>query len=562
MKRLLCYAHFDANGQVRPFVKHALQAMSGLCADTIFISNSPLTDGDRNELSTLCSRVLVNNNTGYDFYMWKLGLEAADLSGYDEVVLMNSSVYGPLFNMEDVFNRMDKLDCDFWGITECFQMQPHIQSYFLVFHKNVVSSLAFLNFWGGILPYENKLQVIQSYEVGLTQWLVESGFKPGVLCPLEQLGNYCRKKGKRVRKKDNASVKHAAELLHIGNPFLKRDAVRNRKVDMTAVMPFLQRYGYPEHLINEHSQQKTLKCPLCNSPGKLAYKGVRDFQNLHDNNRYDYCRCSSAACGVLWRTDANVIEPASAVAPVRKEQPALNDAILPSALKRLSPGTILEIGCGTGERLLKLREQGWDVTGHAEDTATAERLSSLNIRFMQQPASDASTESGLFDCILVTQGLEQTIDPQAFLAGCHRMLKQGGLLLLRTPNANSLLLRIFQTYWFGFNAPRHLIIHTSRSLKRVLKSTGFEVTSLKTSSINSNIFALHSIDALLNKWTARSSTPRLGNAFALLPIQFFGSILNFITRKHGDECIVLTSRPTVFVAAHSVNCVKTTQLKV
>lgn len=541
MKRLLCYAHFDANGEVRPFVLHALQAMSGLCTDAVFISNSPITTGDRKNLSSFCSKILVNNNTGYDFYMWKMGMEAANLSEYDEVILMNSSVYGPLFDMEEVFSRMNRLDCDFWGITECFQMQPHIQSYFLVFRKNVISSPVFLNFWGGILPYLNKLQVIQSYEVGLTQWLVESGFKAGVLCPLEQLGRHCRETGKRLRKKDNSSVKHASELLHIGIPFLKRDAVRNRKVDMEAVTPFLQRYGYPEHLINEHSQQKTLKCPLCSSPGKLAYKGVRDFLNLHDNERYDYCRCSSSACGVLWRNGDNGIAPPVVVAPASNVQHDLDSAILPAALKKLPPGAILEIGGDRGERLLKLRELGWDVTGHAEDAATATLLNNLNIRVMPQSVSDASAEFGLFDCILVTHGLEQTVNPLAFLAGCHRMLNQGGKLFLRTPNANSLLLRIFKTYWFGFNAPRNRVIHSNKSLKMALVTTGFDEVKLSSSALIASEYAHRSIEILFNKWTS----PAAGQAvkkflpLALMVVELLGRLL---TRMCGEEYAVSATK--------------------
>ena len=504
----------------------------------IFVSNSPLTDGDRDELSSLCSRVLVNNNTGYDFYMWKLGLEAADLSDYDEVVLMNSSVYGPLFNMEDVFNRMDKLDCDFWGITECFQMQPHIQSYFLVFHKNVVSAPAFLDFWGGILPYANKLQVIQSYEVGLTQWLVESGFKPGVLCPLEQLGRYCRNAGKRVRKKDNASVKHAAELLHIGNPFLKRDAVRNRKVDMTAVMPFLQRYGYPEQLINEHTQQRRLDCPLCGNPGKLSYKGVRDFQNLHDNNRYDYCRCSSAACGVLWLASSPDKLPPASVSPdsATGNETSQQAPFLPTSLKKCLPGTILEIGCQEGGRLVKLRELGWEVTGYARDAATAKTLFNLQINALKIFPSDDPADLCRFDCILVTQGLEHTRDPQTFLTGCHRMLKQGGRLIIETPNASSLLLRIFRSYWFGLNAPRNRVIHNKKSLNKALVNAGFGKVRLTSSANFASEYAHRSIESLVNKWTS-PATGQTVNKFLqllLMGVQLLGKVLKNMC---GEKCV-------------------------
>ncbi len=516
--------------------------MSGLCTDAIFVSNSPITAEEKSNLSSYCSNILENNNTGYDFYMWKLGMESAGLSWYDEVILMNSSVYGPLFDMENVFSRMDRLECDFWGITECFQMQPHIQSYFLVFRKNVISSPAFLNFWGGILPYLNKLQVIQSYEVGLTQWLVESGFKAGVLCPLEQLGRHCRETGKRLRKKDNSSVKHASELLHIGIPFLKRDAVRNRKVEMTAVVPFLQKYGYPEHLINEQGQQKALKCPLCDSPGKVTYKGVRNFLNLHDNERYDYCRCSSSACGVLWRKGGSLTPPPVVVAPSCKSHHDLKLTVLPPAISKLTPGTLLEIGCGTAERLMKLRELGWDVTGYADNAESREWLSTLNIRTIQNTKSEVPE---LFDYILVTQGLEQTEDPRAFLTDCRRMLKVGGTLILRTPNANSLLLRIFQTYWIGFNAPSNRIIYTTNALRTILSQSNFKSINITTCTQYSGTRFLQSLESSLNKWTSQSIYPTGSSKFIKTTCRIFYAILNLFTRTCGDECMVQLSRTSI-----------------
>ena len=119
MKRLLCYAHFDEGGEVKDFVRHALDAMESVCSTLIFVSNSPIPDADRVLLEKSCQHVIAKENVGYDFHMWQLGLELEDFTEYDEVVLMNSSIYGPILPIGDVFREMEPRRCDFWGITEC-----------------------------------------------------------------------------------------------------------------------------------------------------------------------------------------------------------------------------------------------------------------------------------------------------------------------------------------------------------------------------------------------------------------------------------------------------------
>lgn len=543
MKRLVCYAHFDGKGQLRPFVLHALQAIRPCCVDLVFVSNSPLADQDQALLASSATHVVVNNNTGYDFYMWKLGLESVDLSLYDEVVLMNSSVFGPLFAMEPVFSAMAAVACDFWGITECFQMQPHIQSYFLVFRKAMVRSEAFRLFWNSILPYTNKLQVIQSYEVGLTQWFVESGCRAGVYCCFEQIGLLCRGAGKRLRKKDNTSVKFALELLQAGSPFLKRDAVRNRKVDLQQVDQYLEKWDYPRCLIDdEFSEPVRSVCPLCGGSGKTACKGVQDYHNLHEAGRYDYMRCTAPACGVVWRRSLSAVAH-STVATTALRLPAtagmseLLGAELLSTLGTRPAGELLLIGVADNQQLQGLNEAGWRISGCLPAETLRDDLDALS--------GMAATAAERYDGILLLSGFEQTYEPGRLLENCHRLLKPQGRLVLVTPNSASLLLSLFRGYWYGFNAPRNLIIHNRLSMRSLLTAAGFAIASIRTDSGKSDRYALHSLEALLNKWTSGSVDPRTGRSWLALLFRTCGAVLGLFLRGRGDECVAVASKTVV-----------------
>jgi hypothetical protein len=537
MKRLLCYAHFDVSGQVKPFVKHSLRAMQPYSTTTFFISNSPVAENDIAELLSVCSQVLFNNNAGYDFFMWKLALQKSDLSLYDEVILMNSSVYGPVSDIGTVFTDMESLECDFWGITECFQMQPHIQSYFLVFRRRVLESQAFGHFWDGVLPYVNKSQVIQSYEVGLTQWLQESGFKPGVLCSFEKLGNYCQTTGKRLRKKDNTSVKHALELLAIDSPFLKREAVRNRIADMEKVLPYLRQQAYPTDLINEMTQQEEKHCPLCDAVSKIYRKDVKDYIWLHNIERYDYYRCNSSSCGVVWLDGGGMKHPPVVVYPQFPSAVHQAKMKVPASLKKKASGKMLILGCDNENSLSWFGESGQQATNQSA------------ISFGNQDESgkiilvpEFSNGADLFDSILVTSGFEMSADPLKELAECIRLLKPGGSMYLQTPNMNSPLSSLFGIYWYGLNAPRSKYLFNRKSLKDILSRSGYIDVKVTTDIARTNEYLWHSFNISRNKWTSSSyAYPSKRGVMAIL--EWCAWIINFLFGGFGEDLIGIARKP-------------------
>lgn len=537
MKRLLCYAHFDQNGQVKPFVKYALHAMQSYCETTIFASNSPITEHDIAELLSVCSHVLLNKNSGYDFYMWKLALEKAELSLYDEVILMNSSIYGPVSDLGLVFAEMESLQCDFWGVTECFQMQPHIQSYFLVFRRRVIESQAFRHFWDGVLPYVNKLQVIQSYEIGLTQWLLESGFKPGVLCGFERLGNYCQTTDKRLRRMDNISQNHALELLSIGSPFLKRDAVRNGTVDLAKVLPYLRRECYPVELINEQAQQVERCCPLCNAVGTIHRKGVKDYISLHNMQRYDYYRCNSSACGVVWLDDAGMKHPPVVAHP--RFQAAIHRAKIkfPAALQKNASGNILILGCDNEKPLSRFSGSGKQaLSRYAVSFGTRDKSGEI---ILERDVSDGENQ---FDSILVIDGFDMSADPLKELAEYIRLLKPGGSLYLQAPNIKSTLSALFRNYWYGLNAPRNKFLFSRKALKNILSRNGFINVKVSTDVARTNEYLRHSIDISRNKWTSSTfEYPSKQGALAIL--KWCAGIINTFYGGFGEELIGIARKP-------------------
>ncbi len=179
MNRLCIFAHYDRDDIVDRYVLNYLQGLRSVAQHIVFVSTSRLAGPDIETLRRLCDSVITRENIGYDFMSWQIGLASIhDFAAYDELIVCNDSVYGPLYPLENIFRRMAKQRCDFWGITDCGYKAFHLQSYFIVFRKHMVASKPFKEFWQSVTPEESKARIIEKYEIGLTDGFVKEGFKP------------------------------------------------------------------------------------------------------------------------------------------------------------------------------------------------------------------------------------------------------------------------------------------------------------------------------------------------------------------------------------------------
>ena len=175
MTRAIIFVHYDRDDMVDDYVYHYLKELQKNATYLVFVSTAKLVEKDIRTLSNYCSKVIIRDNIGYDFMSYKIGLESFDYQNYDEVVICNDSVYGPLYPLGSVFEKMQNNVCDFWGITDNTDFSYHIQSYFLVFKKTVITSAAFKQFWEQVEVLHDKDDIIKRYEVGLSKSLFNNG---------------------------------------------------------------------------------------------------------------------------------------------------------------------------------------------------------------------------------------------------------------------------------------------------------------------------------------------------------------------------------------------------
>lgn len=184
MNRILLYIHYNKFDEVSEHVLYQLEQIKPLFSRVILISNSRLEKNYMRKLEMIgITEIIQRANIGFDFAAWRDGMEYVGfdhLEKYDSVTLMNDTCIGPLWPLEPYFRSFESaIDCDFWGMTNFKKtkyFREHVQSYFVSYSREVVSSKVFKSFWMNVKSYDNVRQVIDNYETKFTSELKRTGF--------------------------------------------------------------------------------------------------------------------------------------------------------------------------------------------------------------------------------------------------------------------------------------------------------------------------------------------------------------------------------------------------
>jgi rhamnosyltransferase len=235
-KRLAILANWSAASALEAHVRIHLEKLRPHCDVLALASNSPLTECARADAETLCDAVIERDNIGFDFGAWRETLIRFDADEFDEILLTNSSIIGPLFSVADAFDEMRGRSCDFWGLTFSREYALHIQSFFMVFRKPVIQSETWRTYWRDLETQNDKERVIQEQEIRLYECFSEAGFKGDCLIPLDAGGAiprfFVRRAGVPVplwlpadRRGRNWTITAPLQLIEMGFPYLKASLV-------------------------------------------------------------------------------------------------------------------------------------------------------------------------------------------------------------------------------------------------------------------------------------------------------------------------------------------------
>lgn len=173
MRRLCLFAGYDEENIIQDYVVYLIKKLSTL-SDVYYLGNGKFQSDELFKIAPYTKMIYTKKHTQKDFGSWQilisqLGWE--NISKYDEVVMCNDSVYGPLCDLDEIFWQMERYNYDFWGITSDYYKTFHIHSYFMVFNQEIIKNQKFQNFWKN-----NKSHNSTECEYILTTLLTSEGF--------------------------------------------------------------------------------------------------------------------------------------------------------------------------------------------------------------------------------------------------------------------------------------------------------------------------------------------------------------------------------------------------
>jgi SAM-dependent methyltransferase len=167
-------------------------------------------------------------------------------------------------------------------------------------------------------------------------------------------------------------------------------------------------------------------------------------------------------------------------------------------LRYFSNGNVLDIGCGSGGKLMKAGgiPHGIEISQKLHAVADG-KMQSRGGHAVHAAATEGikSFPESFFSAILLNSFLEHELEPAELLGGLHRILEPKGHVYVRVPNFGSLNRRFMQRKWCGFRYPDHVNYFTVASLREMAESHGFRMKLLNPF----NIYFDDNIKALLTR---------------------------------------------------------------
>lgn len=248
------------------------------------------------------------------------------------------------------------------------------------------------------------------------------------------------------------------------------------------------------------TQQSNTRCYLCGEHDPRPLFFGKDRLHHVDDTLFQIYRC--ARCGLVflspqpteaelekyypqsygpYHTESTVIKYGAfsrmfkkmvSLESLKKNEPSLD----------MSMARLLDFGCGGGAYLenMKKKHPHWELFGFDTSEHAAAFAQKKGFTISTGVAEVALAQfTGQFDYIHLGHVVEHLPDPKATLSFLRTLLTPQGELRLSTPNVGSVAAKLFRSYWFALDTPRHLFLFSPATLSRLLKETGFTVTDIQ-----------------------------------------------------------------------------------
>lgn len=235
-----------------------------------------------------------------------------------------------------------------------------------------------------------------------------------------------------------------------------------------------------------------INCILCNSNKYTNFLEAKDPAG----KKFNIVKCN---CGLVFMNPRPSADeridyypddyfPYSEKKSIKKPQNRLK-----SLIKKLIPkgedltivpyrgeGKILDIGCGDGAFLYKLKQLGWETHGIELNKKAADfARNNFGLNIINGDFDNLTLEKNFFDVVNMLNVLEHLPDPLSSLKKVNAILRSDGMVIIRVPNIESFEAKICKEKWAFLDPPHHLYHFSPKTIKDTLNKCGFKIKKNK-----------------------------------------------------------------------------------
>ena len=182
--------------------------------------------------------------------------------------------------------------------------------------------------------------------------------------------------------------------------------------------------------------------------------------------------------------------------------------------------SILDYGCGAGDFLLHMKNNGYDVMG-MEPNEKANAISKSKVGNDKVVNCELKEINRKFDIITMWHVLEHIPNLNEIIQELKNHLNANGTLIIAVPNHLSYDAKYYGKYWAAYDVPRHLWHFNENSIRSLFKNFGMKIEKANPMILDSFYVSL-------------LSEKHKENSFPYLKALYIGLISNLKAKKTGQ----------------------------
>jgi len=201
MSKIAIFAHYDNKNIIDDYVIFYLQQIKKICSIIIFVSDCDLSINEQHKISNIATETIAKRHGKYDFGSYQLGFWLLQnkyqnlLATATDLLLINDSCYC-LGDVSAILNSQ----ADAVAMTDCDYVAYHLQSYFLLLKPTIFRQQFFDDFICSIEAKSNKNDIILSYEIGLSQLILQHNLTIEAVFSMQKINQFINNNRKIILK--------------------------------------------------------------------------------------------------------------------------------------------------------------------------------------------------------------------------------------------------------------------------------------------------------------------------------------------------------------------------